>query len=300
MGIPLTGANLSLNSSLMKQSTVPTEESTLNYTLSMQEDVDNIGSLYYVVAVIFIYGFSIVLMIASHIRKNQQDNQLRTYLKEMALLRKKDRREKILNKMNTITTNMYLNNNSGGANSSNCAMVGPTTSSLNTATNNIPQFNQAVHHCCLANISNCNEHSFNEVVSGLGIGATPSAASCLTAFHTNKTMPLTASNDYNNAFPDENCCHATQNILQMKPTTGALLAFTDGHLSNPKRSDEVSEMIPLQANLSHMKCQHQTTMPTNRCLETIINLNDTTKRHVPKNDKKPLAHIDIINEEVTT
>ncbi|XP_005102799.1 uncharacterized protein LOC101863595 [Aplysia californica] len=60
---------------------------------------DDIGALYYVVAVIFIYGLSIVMMIASHIRRNKQDNQLRTYLKEMATLRKSDRREKVLSKM---------------------------------------------------------------------------------------------------------------------------------------------------------------------------------------------------------
>ncbi|KAK0059273.1 hypothetical protein Bpfe_011349, partial [Biomphalaria pfeifferi] len=63
---------------------------------------DDIGALYYVVAVIFIYGLSIVMMIASHIRKNKQDSQLRTYLKEMANLRKSDRREKVLSKMNDL------------------------------------------------------------------------------------------------------------------------------------------------------------------------------------------------------
>ncbi|GFN79580.1 hypothetical protein PoB_000608600 [Plakobranchus ocellatus] len=60
---------------------------------------DDIGALYYVVAVIFIYGLSIVMMIASHIRKNKQDSQLRTYLKEMSNLRKTERREKVLHKM---------------------------------------------------------------------------------------------------------------------------------------------------------------------------------------------------------
>ncbi|CAG5128407.1 unnamed protein product, partial [Candidula unifasciata] len=64
---------------------------------------DDIGALYYVVAVILIYGLSIVMMIASHIRKNKQDNQLRTYLKEMAKLRKNDRREKVLSKINDIS-----------------------------------------------------------------------------------------------------------------------------------------------------------------------------------------------------
>lgn len=90
--------------------TIP-EDSTQNNTLFNEDAEDNVGSLYYVVAVIFIYGFSIVLMIASHIRKNQQDNQLRTYLKEMALLRKKDRREKILGRMTTLNaTNAVCSN----------------------------------------------------------------------------------------------------------------------------------------------------------------------------------------------
>ncbi|CAG5133770.1 unnamed protein product [Candidula unifasciata] len=60
---------------------------------------DSLGALYYVVAVILIYGMSIVMMIASHIRKNKQDNQLRNYLKEMAKLRKDDRRDQVLSKM---------------------------------------------------------------------------------------------------------------------------------------------------------------------------------------------------------
>lgn len=63
---------------------------------------DENGALYYVVAVILIYGLSIVMMIASHIRKNQQDNQLRTYLKEMAILRKKDRRDKLYSTIGTV------------------------------------------------------------------------------------------------------------------------------------------------------------------------------------------------------
>ncbi|KAL3869238.1 hypothetical protein ACJMK2_041945 [Sinanodonta woodiana] len=80
---------------------------------------DNIGALYYVVAVVFIYALSIVMMIASHIRKNKQDSQLRVYLKEMALLRKKDRREKLFEKMSDIANkakpkaNDSTTNNSG-------------------------------------------------------------------------------------------------------------------------------------------------------------------------------------------
>lgn len=64
-----------------------------------ETNYDNIGALYYVVAVVMIYGLSIVMMIASHIRRNKQDGQLRAYLKDMAALRKKNRREKLLEKM---------------------------------------------------------------------------------------------------------------------------------------------------------------------------------------------------------
>ena len=66
-----------------------------------KSDEDDIGALYYVVAVVLIYGLSIVMMIASHIRKNKQDSQLRNYLKEMSILRKNDRREKLYTKIGT-------------------------------------------------------------------------------------------------------------------------------------------------------------------------------------------------------
>lgn len=52
---------------------------------------DDLGALYYVVAVIVIYGFSIVMMIASYIRKNKDDRRLKRYLQEMAFVRKRDR-----------------------------------------------------------------------------------------------------------------------------------------------------------------------------------------------------------------
>ncbi|XP_061175671.1 uncharacterized protein LOC133184601 [Saccostrea echinata] len=66
---------------------------------SYHTDEDDIGALYYVVAVVMIYGLSIVMMIASHIRKNKQDSQLRSYLKEMSILRKNDRRERVYNRV---------------------------------------------------------------------------------------------------------------------------------------------------------------------------------------------------------
>ncbi|XP_045157533.2 uncharacterized protein LOC123523860 [Mercenaria mercenaria] len=69
-----------------------------------ETDYDNSGALYYVVAVVLIYGLSIIMMIASHIRRNNQDGQLRSYLKDMAILRKKNRREKLLVKMTNLAS----------------------------------------------------------------------------------------------------------------------------------------------------------------------------------------------------
>src|SRR6218665_2963058 len=53
---------------------------------------DDVGALYYVVAIILIYGCSILMMIASYIRKNKVDRRLNRYLKEMANVRKRERR----------------------------------------------------------------------------------------------------------------------------------------------------------------------------------------------------------------
>lgn len=52
---------------------------------------DSVGAVYYVVIVIMIYACSIIMMIASHIRKNKMDRKLSAYLKEMAFVRKKER-----------------------------------------------------------------------------------------------------------------------------------------------------------------------------------------------------------------
>ena len=86
-------------------------ETFVAYVDNSQASYDNIGALYYVVAVVLIYGLSIVMMIASHIRRNNQDSQLRSYLKEMAALRKKNRREKLLEKMTdlAVKSNKFTN-----------------------------------------------------------------------------------------------------------------------------------------------------------------------------------------------
>lgn len=46
---------------------------------------DHTGALYYVVAVVFIYGFSIILMIGSLIRRNQHDRGMVTYIRFVGL-----------------------------------------------------------------------------------------------------------------------------------------------------------------------------------------------------------------------
>ena len=71
-------------------------------------EYDTNGAVFYVVFVVLIYGLSIVMMIASHIRRNKHDSHLRSYLKEMTILRKKNRREYLLEKM----TNLALKSGS--------------------------------------------------------------------------------------------------------------------------------------------------------------------------------------------
>ncbi|XP_063428174.1 uncharacterized protein LOC134711487 [Mytilus trossulus] len=92
------GSNLEIHI----KSTSNENETFIAVVDTVRKDNDDIGALYYVVAVVLIYGLSIVMMIASHIRKNKQDNQLRTYIKEMAMLRKTDRREKLVDKIQNL------------------------------------------------------------------------------------------------------------------------------------------------------------------------------------------------------
>ena len=55
---------------------------------------DDEGALYYVVAVVFIYGFSIILMIGSLIKKNKGDNGVSKYMKDMDKVRRLERRQR--------------------------------------------------------------------------------------------------------------------------------------------------------------------------------------------------------------
>ena len=53
-----------------------------------QTEYDNEGAVYYVLAVIFMYGCSILLMIGSFIKKTKHDNHITTYMKDMEKVRR--------------------------------------------------------------------------------------------------------------------------------------------------------------------------------------------------------------------
>ena len=55
-----------------------TDNGTLLTTV-IEQKPDDLGALYYVVVIISIYGCSILMMIASHIRKNKVDGRLNRY-----------------------------------------------------------------------------------------------------------------------------------------------------------------------------------------------------------------------------
>ena len=50
--------------------------SSMTSKISSHAGQSSIGALYYVIAVVLIYGFSIILMIGSQIRKNKHDRGL--------------------------------------------------------------------------------------------------------------------------------------------------------------------------------------------------------------------------------
>jgi hypothetical protein len=57
-----------------------------------QPDYDDAGALYYVVAVVFLYGFSIILMIGSLIRKSHSDRGMNVYMQGLDKVRRLERR----------------------------------------------------------------------------------------------------------------------------------------------------------------------------------------------------------------
>ena len=68
-------------------------ESENSTAASTEDTYDDQGALYYVVAVVMIYGFSIILMIASFIKKSRHDNGLSKYMEDMDKVRQLERRQ---------------------------------------------------------------------------------------------------------------------------------------------------------------------------------------------------------------
>ena len=63
---------------------------------SNAKEYDSTGAMYYVVVVIFVFGFSIVLMIGSSMKKtrnNMYDNAVSKYLKDMVGVKRQERRQ---------------------------------------------------------------------------------------------------------------------------------------------------------------------------------------------------------------
>ena len=54
----------------------------------LDEEYDNQGALYYVVIVVFLYGFSIVLMIGSSLRKSKKDGSVTRYMSNLDKIRR--------------------------------------------------------------------------------------------------------------------------------------------------------------------------------------------------------------------
>ncbi|XP_013417125.1 uncharacterized protein LOC106178479 [Lingula anatina] len=68
-----------------------TDNPLYNSTLKPKDLKDDAGALYYVVAVVLIFGFSIILLIFSHVKNNRTDRYLMLHIKEMEKLRQQSK-----------------------------------------------------------------------------------------------------------------------------------------------------------------------------------------------------------------
>jgi len=71
----LTGGGAGGNLSAATAAVLPPEDPPR----SASDSQSSIGALYYVIAVVLIYGFSIILLIGSQIRKNKHDRGISRY-----------------------------------------------------------------------------------------------------------------------------------------------------------------------------------------------------------------------------
>ena len=69
------------------------EKSASSDNGTLSDPYDPTGALYYVVAVVFLYGFSIVLMIGSLVKRSKSDHGVSKYMKEMDTVRRLERRQ---------------------------------------------------------------------------------------------------------------------------------------------------------------------------------------------------------------
>ena len=83
-----------LNNSFWLITKTDKENSTfLDYPPFKKGAYDDEGALYYVIAVLFMYAFSIILMIGSLIKKSKQDNGMSKYMEDLNKVRKVERRQ---------------------------------------------------------------------------------------------------------------------------------------------------------------------------------------------------------------
>ncbi len=94
---PHTGINLrvsQLNKSAWLVSISEHQNRTyLDLTAVSRAAYDGEGALYYVIAVLFMYALSIILMIGSLIKKSKQDNGMSKYMEDLDKVRKVERRQ---------------------------------------------------------------------------------------------------------------------------------------------------------------------------------------------------------------
>ena len=76
-------------------------DTRINDTIYQQEQYDHTGAVYYILAVIFMYNCSILLMVGSFARKKNNDSHISTYMKDLEKLRRLELKQE---KFRTILT----------------------------------------------------------------------------------------------------------------------------------------------------------------------------------------------------
>ncbi len=84
------------------------DSENLTAAASSTKDYDQKGASYYVIAVVLVYGMSIVMLIASHIKRRQEklqeDKQINKYLQDFQIVKERHARDSYKNLKRTIMT----------------------------------------------------------------------------------------------------------------------------------------------------------------------------------------------------